>query len=237
VYRIYTEYMHDKSVILLFIKAPVRGQVKSRLAAAIGDEAALELYKSFILDIIDAVKKTGYPFRICYYPPDSGKAVASWLGVRYRFMPQHGNDLGERMENAFIRCFSEGFERAILIGSDLPDLAPAVLREAISSLAENDVVIGPASDGGYYLIGFHKRTFLPGMFHGITWSVGTVFQETMTILQNSALTVHQAPKWNDVDTVEDLKALCKRGKDTEFDKSRTMTYLINNEVLVKALES
>ncbi len=229
--------MPDKSAILLFIKAPVRGQVKSRLAAVIGDETALELYKNFILDIIDSVKKTGYPFRACYYPPDAGAEVSSWLAGQYHIMPQQGGDLGERMENAFIRCFSEGFERAILIGSDLPDLTPAVLQEAMASLAENDVVIGPASDGGYYLIGFHKHTLMPRMFQGIPWSTETVFQETMAILQNSALSVHQAPKWNDVDTLEDLRALCKRSKDTEFDKSRTMTYLINNDVLVQKIKS
>ncbi len=229
--------MPDKSAILLFIKAPVRGQVKSRLAAVIGDETALELYKNFILDIIDSVKKTGYPFRACYYPPDAGAEVSSWLAGQYHIMPQQGGDLGERMENAFIRCFSEGFERAILIGGDLPDLTPAVLQEAMASLAENDVVIGPASDGGYYLIGFHKHTLMPRMFQGIPWSTETVFQETMAILQNSALSVHQAPKWNDVDTLEDLRALCKRSKDTEFDKSRTMTYLINNDVLVQKIKS
>ena len=223
--------MSVKSIILLFIKAPVRGQVKSRLAAAIGNETALELYKNFILDIIDTVNKTGYPFRICYYPPDAGAEVSSWLAGQYRIMPQHGGDLGERMENAFTRCFSEGFERAILIGSDLPDLTPAVLQEAMSSLAENDVVIGPASDGGYYLIGFHKLTLLPRVFHAIPWSTGTVFQETTAILQNSSLSMHQAPKWNDVDTVEDLRALCKRSKGTEFDTSRTMTYLMRMKFL------
>lgn len=220
-----TECMPDKSVILLFIKAPVMGQVKSRLAAVIGKKAALELYKSFILDIVDTIKKTGHPFKICFYPPDAGAAVTSWLGRRWQFMPQQGNDLGQRMENAFTRCFSEGFERAVLIGSDLPDLTPSVLHEAITSLAENDVVIGPASDGGYYLIGFNKRTFMPRLFHGIPWSTETVFQETMAILRDSALTVHRAPQWNDVDTAEDLKALLKRNKDGRFDNSRTMTYL------------
>lgn len=229
--------MSVKSIILLFIKAPVKGRVKSRLASAIGDEAALELYQNFILDIVDTVKKTGYPFRICYYPPDAGAEVSSWLAGQYHLMPQQGGDLGVRMENAFIRCFSEGFERAILIGSDLPDLTPAVLQEAMASLAENDVVIGPASDGGYYLIGFHKHTFMPRAFHGISWSTGTVFQETMAILQSSALAVHQAPKWNDVDTMEDLRAFYKRSKDPEFDKSRTMTYLINNEALAKKMKS
>ncbi len=229
--------MPDKSAILLFIKAPVRGEVKSRLAAVVGDETALELYKNFILDIIGSVKKTGYPFRACYYPPDAGAEVSSWLAGQYHIMPQQGRDLGERMENAFIRCFSEGFERAILIGSDLPDLTPAVLQEAMGSLAGNDVVIGPASDGGYYLIGFHKHTLMPRVFQGIPWSTETVFQKTMAILKNSALSVHQAPKWNDVDTMEDLRALCKRSEDTEFDKSRTMTYLINNNVLVQKIKS
>jgi uncharacterized protein len=229
--------MSAESIILLFIKAPVRGHVKSRLAAAIGEEAALELYKNFILDIIDTMKTTGYPFSICYYPPDAGPEVSSWLAGPYRLMPQQGNDLGERMENAFIRCFSEGFERAILIGSDLPDLAPAVLREAMASLAEHDVVIGPASDGGYYLIGFHKYTLMPRVFHGMPWSTETVFQKTMAILKNSTLSLAQAPKWNDVDTVEDLRALCTRSKGTAFDISRTMTYLMNNEVLIKKIKS
>ncbi len=229
--------MPAESIILLFIRAPVRGRVKSRLAAVIGEETAVELYKNFILDTIDMVKKTGYPFRICYYPPDAGSAVSSWLAGQYRLFPQQGSDLGERMENAFIRCFSEGFERAVLIGSDLPDLVPAVLQEAMASLEEHDAVIGPASDGGYYLIGFHKHTLAPRVFHGIPWSTGTVFQETMAILHSSALAVHQAPKWNDVDTVEDLRALCKRSKGTEFDTSRTMTYLMKNEVFRGALSS
>ncbi len=229
--------MPAEPIILLFINAPVRGRVKSRLAAVIGEETAVELYKNFILDTIDTVKKTGYPFRICYYPPDAGPAVSSWLAGQYRLFPQQGSELGERMENAFIRCFSEGFERAVLIGSDLPDLVPAVLQAAMASLAEHDAVIGPASDGGYYLIGFHKHTLAPRVFHGIPWSTGTVFQETMAILHSSALAVHQAPKWNDVDTVEDLRALCKRSKGTEFDTSRTMTYLMKNEVLRGALSS
>jgi rSAM/selenodomain-associated transferase 1 len=217
--------MIAKSIILLFIKAPEKGQVKTRLAAAIGNDAAFELYRNFILDIIDTVKKTGCPFRICFYPPDAGEAVTSWLGARYRLMPQNGNDLGERMENAFLQCFSEGAESAILIGSDIPDLVPDVLREALSSLAENDSVIGPASDGGYYLIGFKKGAFLPRIFHGIRWSEETVFQETITMLHDAALTVHRAPLWNDVDTVQDLKALYERNRAAGSDKTRTMTYL------------
>jgi len=217
----------DTSAILLFIKAPVLGRVKSRLAAAIGEKAALDLYENFVLDSLATVEKTGIPFRICVYPPEAEKEAASWLGDRYRFMPQEGIDLGERMESAFLACFSEGLERVVLMGSDLPDLPSAVLEAVISSLKQNDVAIGPASDGGYYLIGFNKDSFLPEIFHGIAWSTKTVFEKTMTVLRDSGLAIQQAPQWHDIDTLADLKALFERSKGTSFDKSKTMTYLRN----------
>ncbi len=208
------------------MKAPVLGRVKTRLAAELGEDTALKLYKNFILDELETVKQTGFPFTICVHPPDAGETAASWLGRSYRYLPQHGNDLGERMENAFIQCFKNGFECAILIGSDLPDLTPAVLYEAIASLSESDAVLGPASDGGYYLIGFNKRAFRPRLFfHGMTWSGETLFQDTLKILRASALAVHLTPRWNDVDTLEDLKSLCQRSKDAGANKSRTAAYL------------
>ena len=219
--------MHDKSIVLLFIKAPFKGRVKSRLAAAVGEEAALELYKNFILDIIDALSTFGYPFRVCFYPPDAEEAITTWL-VGHPAAPQDGNDLGERMELAFKKIFSEGFTSAILIGSDIPDLTPAVFHEAFESLNENDAVIGPAADGGYYLIGFNRRSFLPRIFRGIPWSTDTVFRETMDILKESSLRVHLVPQWKDVDTLEDLQAFFDRNKNSRFNESRTMTYLMKN---------
>jgi rSAM/selenodomain-associated transferase 1 len=219
--------MPDKSIVLLFIKAPFKGRVKSRLAAAVGEEAALELYKNFILDIVDALSTSGYPFRICFYPPDAEEAITTWL-VGHPAAPQDGNDLGERMELAFKKLFSEGFTSAILIGSDIPDLTPAVFHEAFESLNENDAVIGPAADGGYYLIGFNQRSFLPRIFRGIPWSTETVFRETMGILKESSLRVHLVPQWKDVDTLEDLKAFFERNRYSGFDGSRTMTYLMKN---------
>jgi rSAM/selenodomain-associated transferase 1 len=219
--------MPEKSIVLLFIKAPFKGRVKSRLASAVGEEAALELYKNFILDIIDALSTSGYPFRICFYPPDAEKAVTTWL-VGHSAAPQDGNDLGERMELAFKKIFSEGFTRAILIGSDVPDLTPAVFREALESLNENDAVIGPAADGGYYLIGFTRRSFLPRIFRGISWSTDTVFRETMDILNDSSLRVHLVPQWKDLDSLEDLKAFFERNRNSGFAESRTMAYLMKN---------
>jgi rSAM/selenodomain-associated transferase 1 len=140
-------------------------------------------------------------------------------------MPQSGSDLGERMKQAFNRVFSEGWRNAVLIGSDIPDLTPGVISEALGSLEKNDAVIGQASDGGYYLIGFNEKTFLPRMFHGIPWGTPAVFRETMKILTASTRTVHLAPEWQDVDTLDDLKSLFERNRDPSFDNSRTMTYL------------
>jgi len=217
--------MSDNPIILLFIKVPIKGQVKSRLAADVGEEAALDLYKSFVLDIIDTLEGSGYTLRICYYPHDRADMFTSLFGIRYRMMPQEGKDLGEKMENAFKQIFSEGYTRAILIGSDIPDLAPAVLRDALESLTKNDVVIGPASDGGYYLIGFHKDSLLPRIFHNREWGTERVFQDTMDILRNTSLRVHLAPQWSDVDTIGDLKSLALRNQNSAFDKSRTITYL------------
>jgi rSAM/selenodomain-associated transferase 1 len=225
--------MRNRSIILLFIRAPVKGKIKSRLAEAIGEDAALELYKSFILDIIDTIEKSGYPFGIFCHPPDAGEALAGWLGRHHHYLPQYGDDLGENMERAFGQIFSEGFTSAVLIGSDIPDLTPAVFHEALESLKTNDVVMGPAADGGYYLIGFNKGSFLPRVFHGITWGTNTVFRETMSILHGASLRVHLMPERQDVDTLDDLKSFFERNRDTTFDKSRTMAYLINNKLLAE----
>ena len=217
--------MSDKPIILLFIKAPIKGQVKSRLAAEVGEETALDLYISFVLDIVDTLDGIGYPLRICFYPQADVDSLLSLLGGHHRLMPQKGKDLGERMENAFKQIFSEGYTRAILIGSDIPDLTPALLRDALESLTKNDVVIGPASDGGYYVIGFRKGSLNPNIFHDREWSTKRVFQDTMELLRNTSLRVHLAPQWSDVDTIEDLKSLAQRSRNSAFDKSRTMTYL------------
>ena len=111
--------MPDNPVILLFIKAPLSGQVKSRLAAVLGQDAALELYRNFVLDILASIEKSGVPCIICYHPPDSGEIVMNWLGGHLQCLPQEGRDLGERMERAFRRAFSEGASRAVLVGSDI----------------------------------------------------------------------------------------------------------------------
>jgi len=217
--------MPDDPLILLFVKAPLRGQVKSRLAAVLGQEAALELYRNFVLDMLASIEAGGLSFRICYYPPDSGEIVKNWLGSHLQYLPQEGNDLGERMERAFRRAFSDGAARAVLIGSDIPDLSPARLRDAAGRLDRTGAVIGPSKDGGYYLIGFRNDAFVPGIFQGMEWSTGTVFKKTLQIFEQEQFEVTVLPPWQDVDTIDDLKDLIERSRDSAFSASRTMAYL------------
>lgn len=217
--------MLSTSPILLFIKAPVKGQVKSRLAAVLGAEAALELYRCFTLDILDTSKKTGHPCTVFYYPTDAVVAVSSWLGPGYRCIPQEGGDLGLRMANAFATIFSEGAGQAILIGSDLPDLSKDILTAAFRSLDDHDAVLGPARDGGYYLIGFRRDTFRSDVFHGIEWSTDRVFTDTVATFKRLGMRFSFAPEWRDVDTIEDLGDLVNRNRNTPLEQSRTMKYI------------
>ncbi len=212
-------------MILFFVKTPQSGQVKSRLSPFLGDANVLELYRGFVCDMLDTLDNTGLPCTICFHPPDAGAAISAWLGASRSYRQQQGTDVGQRMEQAFRSTFSAGCERAVLIGSDIPDLPASILTDALDALRSKDAVIGPASDGGYYLIGFRRSSFLPEVFHGIAWSRPDVFRRTMQAFALKKRAVHVLPSWQDVDTAEDLLALIKRNRSTAFAKSRTMSFL------------
>jgi rSAM/selenodomain-associated transferase 1 len=221
--------MQKTPLILLFIKEPAAGRVKSRLAASLGADAALALYRSFVLDMLASVKASGVPLRVCYHPPCAGAAVQQWLGMDLAYQPQEGADVGERMEHAFKQAFAEGCPRAVLVGSDIPDLPPAAFTAALRALDDHDAVIGPTQDGGYYLIGFRNGAFLPEVFRGIEWSTASVFSKTVQVLDRAGRQVLQLPLWRDVDTIDDLKDLMSRTGSTAFRHSRTMKYLREHE--------
>ena len=218
------------SCVLVFVKFPVRGHVKTRLAAQIGQEQALRLYESFVLDILEWVKNLDVPVGICFDPPEAKEQFKQWLGGDYSYFAQIGRDLGQRMKNAFVHSFDEGFERVILIGSDIPDLPAQYLHEALNALESNGAVIGPSRDGGYYLIGFSRASFLPAVFEDITWSTSAVFRQTIAIFRKNELKVHLLPEWYDVDTAADLQSLLLRNRLTPFEDSRTYRYLAANGI-------
>jgi len=212
--------------VLFFVKDPKKGQVKSRLSTEFDETLTVELYKKFVNDLLAMLNKTDFTTVICFYPKDALERFTMWLGSHYYYLPQRGNNLGQRMKNSFIDAFNNNFEFAVIIGSDSPDLPPDVIKEAFLSLEMHDTVIGPCADGGYYLIGFRHNTFSPYAFEEINWSTETVFSETMNVLSNECFKIHILPKWSDVDTLSDLKALFKRNEKTEFLSSETMSFLL-----------
>jgi rSAM/selenodomain-associated transferase 1 len=221
---------NQQTCILLFIKYPDRGKVKMRLSVDLNEEIVQELYRCFVQDTLTTVKKINSQLFICFHPVEAQKKFQKWLGSTLLFLPQNGADLGERMKNSFIDVFTKGFQRAILIGSDSPDLPKKYIKQAFTTLQTKNMVLGPTVDGGYYLIGFHTNMFTPGVFEDIPWGNQMVFQETMLKIKQAHRSVGILPMWSDVDTIADLKYLVRRAKNTSFKSSQTMTYLRKHNI-------
>ena len=219
--------MAYKKCMLLFIKFPEKGMVKSRLAKDSDEDSALSLYGNFVLDLLKTLKTGRYGLKLCFYPPDALDKVSAWLGKRYSYMPQKGEDLGERMKNAFRETFLEGFAKVLLIGSDVPDLTRSIISEAYE-FDDYDAVIGPSLDGGYYLIGFKHETFSPEIFEGMQWGTDRVFRDTMDVFRKKKYRVHILPEKRDIDRLDDLRAFFEHNRNTGFADSGTMAFIRNN---------
>lgn len=219
---------HCNNCLLLFVKSPIKGQVKTRLAAQTGGNFEVELYKCFVEDTISLAENLDVHLELCFYPANTKSTFLKWLGEQHSYRAQIGNNLGERLRNAFDNAFKEGFSNVVAIGSDSPDLPANYLSESFEALDAHDTTIGPANDGGYYLIGFSKEGFIPEVFDNISWSTDSVFEQTVSILKQHDRKVYLLPLWYDVDTIEDLKPLLLRTKNTAFEKSKTYSYLTAN---------
>lgn len=223
-----------KDCLIVFVKSPEAQGVKSRLASTLGEPKTRQLYRRFVEDLLDNLDKGDYCLKLFFYPPDQQQIVARWLGHGRSYEPQTGSDLGERMNSAFEKCFSDGFEKAILIGSDSPDLPREIIEAGFAALASVDAVIGPSCDGGYYLIGFRAATFLRDPFSGIPWSTEGVLKSTLAILDKKGLEVTVLPTWRDIDTYEDLKTFVEINRNTTFAKSRTVRYALSRNPLLQS---
>lgn len=220
---------HCNTCLLLFAKSPIKGQVKTRLAAEVGEDFEVELYKCFVEDMISLIENIGVRSKLCFYPANMKSTFSEWLGEQHCYRPQTGDNLGERLKNAFDSAFEEDFSKVVAIGSDSPDLPEEFLRLAFKELESHDAVIGPGSDGGYYLIGFSRTSFLPVAFDGIAWSTSAVCKQTVEILKRHKLKIYLLPEWYDVDTRSDLEKLIARNKDTAFVQSKTAAFIRNME--------
>lgn len=178
--------------------------MKTRLAAEIGADAALRVYRRLAEHAVVEARAAGgdVALRIHFTPADAGEAVRAWLGDGATYLPQVDADLGGRMRYAFEAAFAEGHRRVVIIGSDLPGLTAELLRAAFDHLHHHPAVLGPANDGGYYLLGL--REMMSELFHNIPWSTGEVFDRTMTKLRALGITPALLPALGDVDLAADL---------------------------------
>ncbi|TGK24430.1 glycosyltransferase [Leptospira yasudae] len=200
--------MDNRETLILFLRNPVVGQVKTRLAAGLGNEAALNVYEQLVEITQKQVAGLDLPVRL--YFDSIPEFVSGKWGNQVSAHLQSGEDLGFRMSNAFSETFSQGAQKAVIIGSDCPDLETKHIREAFSALDQSDVVLGPALDGGYYLLGL--KSHLPEIFYEVPWSTDRVFAVTLEKLQLSRKNVWILPKLGDVDEPEDLGPYIRSGK-------------------------
>jgi len=197
--------LRKRDVLLVFVKYPEPGRVKTRLAAAVGPERAARLYKSLAERVVRSVCQgpESYCVVLCYDPPGQRDAFTAWLGRSMVMVAQRPGDLGERLVGAFEWAFSQGANKVAAIGSDCPDADHQVALAAFSALDRSDLVIGPSEDGGYYLIGL--RSPCPAIFDGIPWSSTKVLNTTFAVADQLGLTFHLLSVLPDIDTVEDLQ--------------------------------
>jgi rSAM/selenodomain-associated transferase 1 len=186
-------------LLLIFTRNPELGKVKTRLAADIGDKNALEVYRFLIRHTADVTRNLAVHKRV-YYSEDIWKDDI-WDTINFQKRLQQGNNLGERMGQAFHEGFADGFTKICIIGTDLYDLSQSDIQKAFSALDHNDVVIGPAADGGYYLLGMKK--WKSEVFENKNWGTDTVLEETLGDVLNDKVSLLAVR--NDVDVYEDIK--------------------------------
>ncbi|CAA0222723.1 conserved hypothetical protein [Tenacibaculum maritimum] len=189
----------NKNLLLIFTRNPELGKVKTRLAKAVGNETALTIYK-FLLDKTKKVTQNLNCDKAVYYSVQV-RNHDIWEEKNYQKKLQKGEDLGIRMHNAFQEAFENNYEKVLIIGSDLYDLTPNHIHEAFDKLNSNEVVIGPAKDGGYYLLGMKK--LIPSIFKNKNWGTSSVRKDTLKDLEK--VNVHLLEPLNDVDLIEDIE--------------------------------
>ncbi len=187
-----------ENLILIFARPPQLGKVKTRLAATLGAEKALRIYNFLLQKTLSEVEKVANADK-AVFSPEAGDFAKSY---NFFFQLQQGKDLGEKMQNAFAWAFAQGYKRVIIIGSDCYELDENGLNSALQLLEKAEVVIGKATDGGYYLLGM--KQLYQNLFVDKRWSTDSVFSDTITNLQRLGLHYELLPTLSDVDIEADL---------------------------------
>ncbi|WP_161602379.1 TIGR04282 family arsenosugar biosynthesis glycosyltransferase [Tautonia marina] len=202
--------MPDGAVLGIFGKKPEPGKVKTRLAAEFGNDFAAEAHEAMLLDTLDTWGSNrflapGGRRVFVFAPDDAGPWFDSIVPAGLAMQAQAHGDLGARLQSFFEGEFADGASRVVVIGSDSPTLDPSIVVSAFLCLDQKDVVIGPSTDGGYYLIGC--RVPVPSVFEGVEWGSSRVFGQTLDRLRGSGRSLAVLPPWYDIDTPDDWRLL------------------------------
>ncbi len=188
------------SLLMIFVKNLIPGSVKTRLASEIGIDAAMDVYMELVRYTNEVVEKITTDKTVYY--SEYVEIEDIWDTEKYSLKVQKGDNLGEKMMNAFDEAF-DSYNKVVIIGSDCFDITPKIIASAFESLEDNDLVVGPAKDGGYYLLGM--KEYLPQLFQGKTYSTDKVLGELLEEAKGLELTIHQLEELYDIDTMQDLK--------------------------------
>lgn len=192
--------------VFIYCRYPEKGKVKTRIAQECGDENALALYERMLKTVFKNIEESGFHFTVHYTGCDEKKA-SSWL-AGYEFKKQSSGDLGVKLKNSIRQWFENNDESLVIIGSDQIEVDRTVLEETAEKLKNNDIVLGPAEDGGYYLIGLSGPHLQ--LFDNISWGTESVLQETLNKILESGLSYFLLSEKNDIDYLSDVPEEWKR---------------------------
>lgn len=196
------------NVLIIFVKYPQAGFVKTRLAKEIGKKNASELYRLFVETILSRIKDKNFTRVIFYSPISKRNEIRRWLGEDLVLYPQKGKDLGERLSGAFRLAFRNGAKRVVVIGTDSPALNKKLILDAFENLKDTECVLGPAFDGGYCLVGL--SSFYKEIFQYIDWGSDNVFKQTLKAIKKLRVRFILLEKALDIDNKDSLLNFCRQ---------------------------
>ncbi len=192
------------NAVILFARDPILGQVKTRLSPSLDDETILKLYTCFVEDSLEKIRQVDNAKCFVGISPDNHSGFFEGIkSLGMNLFTQQGKDLGDKMRQAFVDRFAEGYKKVVIIGSDSPSLPVSYINKALAS--EKDLVLGPSTDGGYYLIAMSGK--VSEVFSGVAWGTKHVLDETLKKLKGARASLELLPIWYDVDSPDDLKFL------------------------------
>lgn len=196
----------ERCAVIVMTRYPEAGKVKTRLIETLGEHGSANLHQRMAEHTMSTLKplhdiETADLF--VFFNGGSIEQMQQWLGTTFEYLPQQGNNLGAKMANAFAHIFRSGYNRGLILGTDCPDIEGATVVDALKYLRSADLVIGPAEDGGYYLLGLNQTQ--PQMFEGIEWGTEKVLAQTAERAEQKNLSIEYLHALRDIDTPTDLE--------------------------------